>query len=56
MITDRDLTQMGFKRTDETIKSSKQEVDKWYYTFEIGDLTFITNSIRIYKSIVEVKE
>jgi hypothetical protein len=43
MITDRDLIQMGFKRTDETIKSSNEEVDKWYYTFEIGDLTFVTN-------------
>jgi hypothetical protein len=43
MITDRDLTQMGFKRTDEDRERSGQEVDKWYYTFEIGDLTFVTN-------------
>lgn len=44
MITEQDLIQMKFKRTDETRETSGTDFDWWYYTFEIGDLTLITNS------------
>lgn len=44
MITEQDLLEFGFERHDETPESTGDDHEWHYYTLDIEDFCFITNS------------
>lgn len=42
-MTENDLIDLGFERNDETKENSGSPNDWYYYSFDIGGLTFISN-------------
>ena len=43
-MSENDLIELGFERTDETAESWGGDNDWYYYTLDLGGLTFITNA------------